>query len=590
MPGIFGLIDPAAVNSHRAQQALVALVERMGAAMRYGRRVNEPPVSLPSLGACVGRLRQAGEPPADRADGAVTVIAVADDDAGWPALIEAYRRRGVEGFGEVPDVGGGFLADAERGKCLLFNDRYGRERLFVHVDGTRVAFASEAKAILAIAPATRTFDTVGLAEWLACGCTIGRRSLFRDIEVVDAGTVLTFDGSASPHRHRYFHPSRLEALKPAAGPEFLDGFSTSLRAAVTAATRNTPRVGMSLTGGLDSRMIMASLEAAPGTVPCYTFGSMYRTTGDVAVGRAVAACCGQPHQVLELGAGFLRAIPEHLEEAAYISDGYLGLSGAAELYVNRQAREIAPVRMTGNWGGELMRGVRAFKYAMPKGGFLRAELATTIEESAAAFSTTSRHALSAALFQQIPYQGYGRYAIERSQMAMRSPFLADDVVTWLYRAPAEVRASAAPAIIRRRPGLLAIPTDLGALGRGRGVVRRRLRRALIKAEYLTSHGAPDWLAAVAARVPEGIIETRFLGVDKFQHFRYWMRRDLSAFVRDSLIGGPGNGLVAWFDPAAVGRMVEAHIDGRANYTNELDKLLTLAAVQKRLFSAFEAIQ
>jgi asparagine synthase (glutamine-hydrolysing) len=589
MPGIFGVIDRAAVNSPRGHQELRTLAERMSTAMCYEACVAEPLASWPSVGACVGRVALAGEGPTDRSDDAIGAITAGDDGAALSAAIERYRRHGADGLAGVPGLGAGFLADVDRGRCLLFNDRYGRERLFVHVDGTRVAFSSEAKAILAIAPATRAFDTVGLAEWLACGCTIGRRSLFCNIEVLDSGTVLTFEGSTH-HRHRYFEAARLEALEPVSSRDFLDGFSASLRSAVNAAVQNAPAVGVSLTGGLDSRMIMASLDAAPGSVPCYTFGSMYRTTGDVAVGRAVAACCGQPHRVLELGAHFLSALPTHFGQAVYISDGYLGLSGAAELYVNRRAREIAPARMTGNWGGELMRGVRAFKHTMPRGGFLPAELAMTIDESAAALSTTTRPPLSAALFQQMPFQGYGRYAIERSQVAIQSPFLADDVVAWLYRAPAAVRAGAAPAVIRRRPGLLAIPTDLGALGTGRGVTRQRIRRALIKAEYLTSHGAPDWLAAIASRLPKSVIETRFLGVDKFQHFRYWMRREVSAFVRDSLLGDADNGLHERFDMAAIARMVEAQIDGRANYTNELDQLLTLTAVRKRLFKAFETIQ
>jgi asparagine synthase (glutamine-hydrolysing) len=589
MPGIFGVIDSAAVNSQRGQQELQVLVERMRAAMRYEHVVSEPLVSLPSVGACVGRAVRAGDRPVDGPRGAWSFLTVGDDGADQAALVEAYRREDVAGLATVPGMTAGFLADVERGKCLLFNDRYGHERLFVHVDGTRVAFSSEAKAILAIAPATRQFDPAGLAEWLACGCTIGRRSLFRNIEVLDGGTVLTFEGSAG-HRHRYFDPARLEGLAPAGAEEFLENFSSSLRTAVHAVTATAPPVGMSVTGGLDSRMIMASLDAAPGSVPCYTFGSMYRTTGDVAVGRAVAACCGQPHHVLELGRDFVSAVPSHLEDAVYISDGYLGLSGAAELYVNRRARAIAPTRMTGNWGGELMRGVRAFKFTMPKGGFLSTELARTIDESAAAFSTTGQHPLSATLFQQMPHQGYGRYAIERSQMVMRSPFLADDVVRWLYRAPAAVRASAAPSVIRHRPGLLAIPTDLGALGTGRGVMRRKIRRALIKAEYLTSHGAPDWLAVLASRLPKGVLETRFLGVDKFQHFRHWMRRDVAGFVRESLLGDAGNGLADWFDMAAVARMVDAQVDGRANFTNELDKLLTLAAVRRRLFARFECLQ
>jgi asparagine synthase (glutamine-hydrolysing) len=121
-------------------------------------------------------------------------------------------------------------------------------------------------------------------------------------------------------------------------------------------------------------MIMACLDAAPGDVPCYTFGSMYRETLDVSIGRQVAAHCRQPHAVLELGRDFLRGFATTLDQAVLISDGYLGVSGAAELHVNRAARTIAPVRMTGNWGGELLRGVRAFKYLQPTGAFLSDEL------------------------------------------------------------------------------------------------------------------------------------------------------------------------------------------------------------------------
>ena len=41
------------------------------------------------------------------------------------------------------------------------------------------------------------------------------------------------------------------------------------------------RIGMSLTGGLDTRMIMAWQEAEPGSLPCYTFGGMFRECQDV---------------------------------------------------------------------------------------------------------------------------------------------------------------------------------------------------------------------------------------------------------------------------------------------------------------------
>jgi asparagine synthase (glutamine-hydrolysing) len=234
-----------------------------------------------------------------------------------------------------------------------------------------------------------------------------------------------------------------------------------------------------------------------------------------------------------------------------------------------------------------MRGVRAFKFRIPQGGFISRELDQQMRVSAADFSPTGLNPLSTALFNQLPLQGYGRYAIERSQMAMRSPFLADEVVRWLYRAPVGVRASTqgAIAVIGHRPGLLAIPTDLGLLGRRPRIFRSALRKALIKAEYLTSHGAPDWLARLSSILPSFFLETRFLGVDKFQHFRWWIRRDLAGFVREA-IHGSASSLKRWFDTVRVAQMVTDHIDGRANYTDEIDKILTVATIEHVLFGRF----
>ena len=161
---------------------------------------------------------------------------------------------------------------------MLFNDRYGRERVFVHVSNGRIFFSSEAKAILAVAPATRKFDIVGLAELLTCGCTLGSRSPFAGIEVLDPGTVMMVE-EGRVHRRRYFGANTLEQQPPASEREFLDGFPDALRRAVNAYAGDSKRVAVSLTGGLDSRMVMASLDA-PATVSSYTFGSMYRVTGD----------------------------------------------------------------------------------------------------------------------------------------------------------------------------------------------------------------------------------------------------------------------------------------------------------------------
>lgn len=588
MPGIFGVIDSAPVKSVRHRRELIGIVDTMSMAMRYEPLYEETRFTFDALGAYVGRVgfQQASEQPNDGTTDTVRTLTTGDH-AGDATHI--YERFGERGLMRLCGISAGFIADQTQRRCVLFTDRYGRERLFVHRHGSRTLFSSEAKAILAAAPETRSFDLEGLAEWIACGCTLGQQSLFRNIHICEAGTALVVDASGLT-RHRYFDQAEFEQLEPVSEGEFLDGLSASLQTAVNTAARTAPRVAISLTGGLDSRMIMASLDATAGTVPCYTFGSMYRTTADVAVGKQVASRCDQPHQVVALDTPFLLDIRGNLNHAVYVSDGYLGLSGAAELYLNRQARSIAPARITGNWGGELMRGVRAFKYEMPKGQFIDDSLTTAISRSAGAFFKTNTHPLSAALFHQIPLQGFGRHAIERSQLSIRTPFLADDVVKWLYRQPESLRGSllSATTVIGRRPHLLRIPTDRGLLGRGPVFGRRLSRRALIKAEYLTSHGAPDCLVKLAARLPQSMLETRFLGVDKFQHFRFWIRRELTAFVRDTLAPDATGDLRTLLDMRKVARMVDDHIAGRANFTNEIDKVLTLAVAQRTLFRDIQA--
>jgi asparagine synthase (glutamine-hydrolysing) len=512
-----------------------------------------------------------------------------------PAAAEAavvYAQSGVDGLSRLSGSCAGLIIDRPAQTCVLFTDRFGSHRIFHFTDGERTFFSSEAKAILAVAPGARAINERALAEWMACGGSLGTHSLFRHIGVPPAATALVWTGRLGVSQRQYFDRAMLEQMDPVPDAEFVDRLSHALLASVHECFARPPRAAISLTGGLDSRMIMACLEAPRGAVPCYTFGSMYQETYDVRVGRQVAAIAGQPHSVLMLDTEFLSGLRQTFDESVYASDGYIGLSGAAELYLNRKAKRLAPVRVTGNWGGEMLRGVRAFKYLEPRGEFLRPPMLEALRDSAAAFDQASRskgNPLSYTLFEQMPVQGHGRSAIERSQVRMRAPFLRNDVVECLYRASASARKTNAcsEAVIRRAPELLRVPTDLGLLGRGPAVIRRLRtlhRKGVSRAEYVVSHGAPNWMAVLTASNAGERFERLFLGRHKFQHFRRWMRRELEPLVRDTLCGPEGRELDAWFDRARVRAMVDDHIAGRANYTDEIDKLMTVVVLTRTLLT------
>ena len=612
MPGIFGFVTRA-VGSPTVEGHADRVLGRMAAAMMYEPFYTSDLRAFPEAGAWIGRVGHRMRPTAEDAvmPGGTPESAVAVMTAGEPRSLDAltgaedapmlaygpgasaaagrYLREGVPGL-ESGDFAG-VLVDRRLRHCFVFNDRFGAERIFIHRTADRTYFASEAKAILAVAPATRSLQAQGLAELLSCGGTLGRTSLFSGIDVLDAGSLLTFQAGVPVAARSGLGWSTVEGGEPQGEREFVRDFIDALTTSVERASALAPAAAISLTGGLDSRMIMASLPESDVLAPCYTFAGMYRDSFDVIVARRVAASCGHPFHALVLGKSFLTNLADLLERSVYIADGYLGLSGAAELFVNQQARTQAPARITGNWGGELLRGVRAFKYVPPRSNYVRPHVMDEVRKSARLFAdadAATPNPLSYTLLRQLPVQGYGRNAIERSQVLIRSPFLDTRVVNLLYRAAPTLRSSnvLTSSVIGRRPALMEIATDLGRLGPAglRGEVRRSYRTGLAKAEYFVSHGAPDWIVKATANPFGRVVERHILGRHKFQHFRRWLRDDLSAYVRQSLSDSAAD-LSPWLDAAALRTMAERHIAGRANHTDELDQALTLAATLRTLLRA-----
>ena len=121
------------------------------------------------------------------------------------------------------------------------------------------------------------------------------------------------------------------------------------------------RVGVAITGGLDTRVIMALHRAVPSSVPCYTFGGMFRECQDVQFGRKVAQACQQTHQVITVGNEFLTQFPHYAERSIYLSEGGVDVYRASDLYVSERAREIAPAKVVGTYGSEIVRHAVMFK-------------------------------------------------------------------------------------------------------------------------------------------------------------------------------------------------------------------------------------
>jgi len=348
------------------------------------------------------------------------------------------------------------------------------------------------------------------------------------------------------------------------------------------------RLAMSLTGGLDGRMIMAWANRRPGELPCYTFGSTYRDCTDVRIARRVAKLCRQSHETIVVGDQFFSEFPSLAERAVYVSDGAMDVTGSVELYVNRIARQIAPVRITGNYGSEILRGNVAFRSGFRNENLLEPDFAQLVQAASNTYHLEREgHRLSFIAFKQVPWHHYSRLSVEQSQLTLRSPYLDNDLVSLMYQAPPELMLSKEPSLRLISDGnidLARIPTDRGLLYRPApviGNIQHLYEEFTAKLEYVYDYGMPQWLAGIDHIFAPLHLERLFLGRHKFYHFRVWYRDELSQYLKDILLDSRTRQR-PYLHETFLEEMVNTHVKGYQNYTLEIHRALTIELIQRQL--------
>jgi len=434
-------------------------------------------------------------------------------------------------------------------------------------------------------PELRQLDPQGLGEFMSCGCVLQNRSLFQGISLMPGGSAWVFSPGQSVRKETYFRKEAWEEQPLLNGRDYFEKLRETWARILPRYFDGPERAALSLTGGVDSRMILACAPCRPGTLPCYTFGGMYRDCADVTISRRAAEICGQPHETISLTRDFFSEFPALVEKSVYLTDGTLDPTGAADLFVNRIARRKAPVRVTGLNGGEILRSLVMFKPDNRRPWeSVTSQLKEHIRAAAATYDRELQgNRLSFIAFKQAPWYLFARLAIERSQLTIRTPYFDNDLVALSFQAPQEMRGiePALRLIAEGNPALKDLGTDRASQLLsipGITFARHQMQEFTFKAEYAYDYGMPQWLARMDHLFAAFHFEKLFLGRHKFYHFRVWYRDELSRYVRDILLGSRARGR-SYLDGVDLEHLVVAHTAGRANHTTEIHKLLTLELLQ-----------
>ena len=292
--------------------------------------------------------------------------AVFDGDAELDPAASAQliaRRYASAGISVGSELEGPFLAviiDAANRRVLLVCDLLGTHTLYWY-HRERFVFGSSLRAVTATLASGPQLDVLAAADYVHYGLLFGTKTLARDVSTVPAGSTVVYEW----HRNttRVVANRRPAALFEDQGleqPTYLANVRTDFNAAVRRATGNRRAVGLSLSGGLDSRAILSALPPLDEPVRSYTVG--VKLCADDVIASRLSKLAGTQHHFLEIGDQYLRDFLPNLDRMVALTDGMYLSHGLTEILALRAVEQSGIRTLLRGHCGELAKASLAWPF------------------------------------------------------------------------------------------------------------------------------------------------------------------------------------------------------------------------------------
>jgi len=269
----------------------------------------------------------------------------------------------AEGDSFVERLNGMFdfaLWDARRRRLLIGRDRLGVKPLYVLHDGRRLAFASEAKALLALPGVSAALDPGVVAGYLHLGYVAAPGCIFQGLRKLPPATLLAVEDGRVREWCYWRLPARIEG--GISERDWSERVSRQLEASVRMQMVSDVPIGAFLSGGVDSSAVVAYM-ARHSAQPIRTYaigfegGEAEALYNELPYARRVAELFGTRHREIVVRPDVVGLLPrllwhmdEPLADTAFITT-YL---------VSEFARQDVKVILSGVGGDELFGGYRRY--------------------------------------------------------------------------------------------------------------------------------------------------------------------------------------------------------------------------------------
>jgi asparagine synthase (glutamine-hydrolysing) len=250
--------------------------------------------------------------------------------------------------------------DTRDDSLLLARDPVGVKPLYVASLADRLLYASEVKALLCHSEVAREIDRDALARYLALGYVPGEATMLRAIRKLRPGCrmVVTPEGVRT---ERYWTWPRFEAPPEAGDPSrWADEVATRLSASAVSMLLSDRPVGILLSGGLDSSLLVAMLpEAIRRETKTFTIGFEGGGHHDERThARRVAEHLGTRHREFSTPLDVAAELPRVI---GYLDEPCADPAAIPAHLVARAASAEVTVLLSGTGGDEIFGGYRRYR-------------------------------------------------------------------------------------------------------------------------------------------------------------------------------------------------------------------------------------
>lgn len=275
------------------------------------------------------------------------------DSSDAELALRLYQDRGPD---FVKAVEGAFILalwDRSRNQILIANDRFGLKPLCYTQSDGGFLFAPELKGILADPGFSRKLNLTALAEYVRFQQLLGDKTFFEGITLLPPASLLCLDCQTLLFtQSNYWDWRSIRSVEKAPDErEVVEETERLLRQAVNVRLERAARPGILLSGGLDSRTLLALADRQYQPLTTITYG--HPDCRDVHLAAKIARAAHTRHHVFELNDGnWVKNVAGfHLD----LVEGAHSWIHAHGLSILPQARQLIDVNLSG-FGDGVMTG------------------------------------------------------------------------------------------------------------------------------------------------------------------------------------------------------------------------------------------